>query len=71
MADTEADIKPVEDGEDETPGYKAPAKVDLKTLTEKDADDEALVRYKQQLLAGAAEAAGAGEFLISAYNCYV
>jgi len=38
-------------GEDEdTPGYKAPKKVDLKTLQDLDADDESLVKYKQQLL---------------------
>ena len=39
----------VEDDET-TPGYKAPKKVDLKTLQELDADDESLVKYKAQLL---------------------
>lgn len=63
MAESEGEIKAIQDeGDDLTPGYKAPAKIDLKTLTEKDADDEALVRYKQQLLAGAADAADAGTF---------
>lgn len=33
-----------------TPGYKAPKKVDLKTIQDLDADDEALVKYKQTLL---------------------
>ena len=40
-------------GDDEdTPGYKAPAKVDLETLKNMDADDESLVKYKQDLLKG-------------------
>ena len=33
-----------------TPGYKAPKKVDLQTLQDLDADDEALVKYKATLL---------------------
>ena len=39
-------------GEDDetTPGYKAPKKVDLQTIQQMDADDESLVKYKQQLL---------------------
>jgi len=36
--------------EEETPGYKVPKQVDLKTLQELDADDESLVKYKEQLL---------------------
>lgn len=36
-----------------TPGYKAPAKVDLETLQNLDADDEALNRWKAKLLEGA------------------
>ena len=40
-----------DDDDDElTPGYTAPKQVDLKTLQELDADDEALVKYKQTLL---------------------
>ena len=41
-------------GDDEvTPGYKAPKKVDLKTIAQLDADDESLVKYKANLLKGA------------------
>ena len=40
----------LQDDEEETPGYKAPAKVDLATIQQLDADDEALVKYKQALL---------------------
>lgn len=36
--------------EEETPGYKVPKQVDLKTLQELDQDDESLVKYKEQLL---------------------
>jgi len=44
-----------DDDEDEvTPGYKAPKKVDLATIQALDADDESLVKYKQQLLGEAA-----------------
>lgn len=39
-----------EDDELETPGYKPPKMVDLETLQKLDADDESLVKYKQQLL---------------------
>lgn len=39
--------------DEETPGYKAPAKVDLETLQNLDKEDEALNRWKAQLLAGA------------------
>lgn len=38
------------DEEEITPGYKAPKKVDLKTIQDLDAEDESLVKYKQQLL---------------------
>ena len=41
-----------EDDDETTPGYKAPAKVDLATLQQLDADDESLVKYKQDLLKG-------------------
>ena len=37
-----------------TPGYKAPAQVDLETLQNLDKDDEALNRWKAKLLEGAA-----------------
>ena len=39
-----------QEDDEETPGYKAPAKVDLATIQQLDADDEALVKYKQALL---------------------
>ena len=39
-----------EEDDEVTPGYKAPKQVDLKTLKELDADDESLVKYKEQLL---------------------
>lgn len=46
------------DGEDDmveqTPGYKAPKKEALDDIVNKDKDDEALNRWKQQLLAGGA-----------------
>lgn len=48
MASAEADIAP-----EETPGYQAPKKVDLETLKNLDSEDEALNRWKAQLLAGA------------------
>ncbi len=45
-------------GDDElvenTPGYKAPAKVDLETLKNLDADDESLKKWKAKLLEGSA-----------------
>lgn len=43
-----------EDEEEGTPGYTAPAKVALGDLVSKDADDESLIKYKQQLLGSAA-----------------
>lgn len=39
-----------DDDDLETPGYKAPKKVDLETIQKLDADDESLVKYKEQLL---------------------
>nr|CAB3222853.1 rho GDP-dissociation inhibitor 1-like [Phallusia mammillata] len=42
----------VEDGDELTPGYKAPAKVDLQTIQDLDADDESLQKYKKELLGG-------------------
>ena len=55
---SEADDVPVEElkklevAEDDevTPGYTAPAKVDLKTIQSLDADDESLRKYKADLL---------------------
>ena len=41
-----------------TPGYKAPKQVDLKTIQELDADDEALVKYKATLLGQTTEVKG-------------
>lgn len=38
-----------DDEDDVVPGYKAPEKKDLKTIINTDAEDESLVRYKQQL----------------------
>ncbi len=40
----------LQDDEEVTPGYKTPKKVDLKTIQDLDQDDEALVKYKEQLL---------------------
>ena len=49
-----------QDEDDElTPGYKAPAQVDLKTIQDMDADDESLVKYKQQLLGATSNVLGA------------
>ena len=39
---------------EETPGYKAPAKAGLEEMQNKDADDEALNRWKAKLLEGQA-----------------
>lgn len=39
-----------DDDDLETPGYKAPKMVDLETIQKLDADDESLVKYKEQLL---------------------
>lgn len=52
MAETENDPKVEGDEEDtlETPGYKPPAQKTLEEIQNADADDESLVRYKQQLL---------------------
>eukprot|EP00045_Choanoeca_perplexa_P021943 m.7888 g.7888 ORF g.7888 m.7888 type:complete len:190 (+) comp8967_c0_seq1:36-605(+) len=44
-----------------TPGYKAPAQVDLETLQNLDKDDEALNRWKAKLLEGAASGADSGD----------
>jgi Rho GDP-dissociation inhibitor len=51
-AEAEAQAPAHEEGDDDedTPGYKAPAKVDLTTIQQMDADDESLVKYKQALL---------------------
>lgn len=39
-----------EDDDIDTPGYKPPAQKTLEEIQNADADDESLVRYKQQLL---------------------
>ena len=44
--------------DEETPGYKVPKHVDLKTLQQLDADDESLVKYKEQLLGKMSEVLG-------------
>eukprot|EP00040_Diaphanoeca_grandis_P038304 m.256252 g.256252 ORF g.256252 m.256252 type:complete len:190 (+) comp34197_c0_seq1:106-675(+) len=49
MADADFEVE-------ETPGYKAPAKVGLEEMKNKDADDEALNRWKAKLLEGQATA---------------
>lgn len=48
-----ADSAPDDIEVEETPGYKAPAKVDLATMQNLDADDDALNRWKAKLLEGA------------------
>ena len=61
-----------EEGEDDelTPGYKAPKKVDLKTLQDLDADDESLVKYKQQLLGQTGDIFGMGRGEIKTFRVY-
>lgn len=58
MAD-QPELTPIDDEEpEETPGYRAPAEKSLDELKGLDADDdESLVRYKQELLAGVDPAA--------------
>jgi Rho GDP-dissociation inhibitor len=57
--------EPVGDEEEEvTPGYKTPAKKDLETIQKLDADDESLVKYKQQLLGQTTDVLGK-KFLLS------
>lgn len=48
--------------EEQDDGYKVAAKVDLKTMVEKDADDESLRKYKAALLGAAASGSGACAF---------
>lgn len=49
----EPELKPIDNEEpEETPGYKAPAVKSLDEIASMDQDDEALVKYKQTLLAG-------------------
>ena len=56
MADPAEQAAPIEDEEpEETPGYKPPAQKTLEEIQQLDADDESLARYKQMLLAGAAD----------------
>ena len=60
MADNPGeDITPIDNEEiEETPGYKAPAQKSVQEIQDLDADDESLVKYKQQLLAGAEKVLG-------------
>ena len=46
------------DVEDHNPGYKIPEKKSGKDMLEQDQDDEALTKYKQQLLPGAEHVTG-------------
>ena len=59
MADNPDGLVPI-DNEDieETPGYQPPKEKSLKDIQDLDADDEALVKYKAQLLAGANDVLG-------------
>ena len=67
MAENQEEVPPeVQEGavggeeEDElTPGYKPPKQVDLKTIQDLDADDEALVKYKETLLGNTSDVLGA------------
>ena len=60
MADsTGEDLTPIDNEEiEETPGYQPPAQKSLKEIQDQDQDDESLVKYKQQLLAGAGDVKG-------------
>ena len=60
MADPAEEVPAaIEDEEpEETPGYKAPAQKTLDEIKNLDADDESLVKYKQQLLGAGAAASG-------------
>ena len=58
MADEEPQVAAAAAGgedEDITPGYKPPAEKSLDEIKTLDADDESLVKYKQQLLGGGGE----------------
>ncbi|EDO36831.1 predicted protein [Nematostella vectensis] len=51
MSEAEANLKPLDDDEpEETPGYVPPAQKTWEEIQNLDADDEALVKYKQTLL---------------------
>ena len=60
MADPAEEVPAAVDDEEpeETPGYKAPAQKTLDEIKNLDADDESLVKYKEQLLGAAAAASG-------------
>ena len=63
MADNIASLE-VEDDDEVTPGYKAPAEKSLQEIQNLDQDDESLVKYKQALLAGAADVLGEPQFVL-------
>ncbi|XP_071966033.1 rho GDP-dissociation inhibitor 2-like [Antedon mediterranea] len=44
------DTQHIDSDEEDTPGYKAPAKATLEEITQKDQDDESLIKYKKTLL---------------------
>ena len=54
MADSSEPVAqaPEDDDVEVTPGYQPPALKSLDEIQNLDADDESLVRYKQQLLGG-------------------
>lgn len=67
MADPAEEVPAAIDDEEpeETPGYKAPAQKTLDEIKNLDADDESLVKYKEQLLGAAAAAASGKSKVIS------
>merc|ERR1739838_1143266 len=54
-----ADLK-IDENEDESTNYKAPAKKTIDELNQLDAEDESLRKYKEALLGAGADAAGDG-----------
>lgn len=59
-ADSAAAAEPIIE-EEKDDGYKVAAKVDLKTMVEKDSEDESLRKYKAALLGAAASGVGEPE----------
>ena len=58
LLEVSSPLSPSQDDEEVTPGYQAPKKVDLQTIQDLDADDEALVKYKAALLGQTSEVKG-------------